>query len=189
MQRFHQLLFAATLLALSWYGMMAVHELGHVLGAIATGGTVERVVLHPLSISRTDVAPNPHPAIVVWLGPLVGSLLPLILAFALRRLPVLPCRSLLFFAGFCLIANGGYISFGSFDAIGDSGEMLRTGTPLWVMHAFGITAVAAGLSIWHKLGTLKQFWDNPNSISPASAYILFSILIAVMALEFLISHR
>jgi hypothetical protein len=42
-----------------------------------TGGTVERVVLHPLSISRTDVSPNPHPVAVVWLGPIVGSVVPL----------------------------------------------------------------------------------------------------------------
>ena len=28
--------------------MMAFHELGHVVGALLTGGTVERVVLHPL---------------------------------------------------------------------------------------------------------------------------------------------
>lgn len=189
MQRFHQLLFTATLLALSWYFMMAVHELGHVLGAIATGGQVERVVLHPFSISRTDVSPNPHPAIVVWLGPLVGICLPLALAIATWRLPTPAHRSLLFVAGFCLIANGGYISFGSFDGIGDCGEMLRTGTPLWVMHLFGITTVTAGLYIWHKLGTVKQFWDNPNSISPTPTYLLTFALIALLAAEFTLSPQ
>jgi predicted Zn-dependent protease len=39
----------------SWLGMQAVHELGHVLGAWWTDGDVSRVVLHPLSISRTDL--------------------------------------------------------------------------------------------------------------------------------------
>ena len=68
MQRFHQLIFVASLLALSWFAMMAVHELGHVVGALVTGGVVERVVLHPLTISRTDVSPNPEPSIVVWLA-------------------------------------------------------------------------------------------------------------------------
>jgi hypothetical protein len=43
MQRFHQILLIGTMLPLCWLGMMAVHELGHVLGAIATGGTVEKV--------------------------------------------------------------------------------------------------------------------------------------------------
>ena len=67
MLRFHQILFAASLVALCWFAMMAVHELGHVVGALVTGGSIERMVLYPLAISRTDVSPNPHPAIVVWL--------------------------------------------------------------------------------------------------------------------------
>ena len=43
--------------------MMALHELGHVVGAVPTGGSIECVVLHPMSFSRTDVSPNLHPAI------------------------------------------------------------------------------------------------------------------------------
>jgi hypothetical protein len=57
--------------------MMGVHELGHVVGAWLTGGVVQKVVLHPLAISRTDVEPNPQPLVVVWAGPFVGVLLPL----------------------------------------------------------------------------------------------------------------
>jgi hypothetical protein len=72
MNRWRQFLFIVSVLALVWYGMMAVHELGHVLGAVVTNGSVERVVLHPLTISRTDVSPNPHPTAVVWLGPVIG---------------------------------------------------------------------------------------------------------------------
>ena len=77
MQRVHQFLFALSLVALSWFAMMAVHELGHVAGAFVTGGSVERVALYPLTISLTEVAPNPHPAVVVWLGPVVGCVIPL----------------------------------------------------------------------------------------------------------------
>ena len=144
MERFHQLLFAVSLLALSWLAMMAVHELGHVVGALVTGGSVERVVLHPLTISRTDVSPNPRPEIVVWLGPVVGSVLPLLLfAIVPRRFNVLH-NVARFFAGFCLIANGAYISFGCFNQIGDCGEMLRTGTPLWAMLCFGAVTIPLG---------------------------------------------
>ena len=46
-------------------------------GALATGGTITAVVLHPLTISRTDVSINPRPLLVVWAGPLLGVLLPL----------------------------------------------------------------------------------------------------------------
>src|SRR5438105_14300049 len=108
--------------------MQAVHESGHVLGAWLTGGRVLRVVLHPLTISRTDLADNPHPLIVVWAGPVVGVAIPLLLwlIFAATRLPA--AFVVRFFAGFCLIANGLYIGVGSFGRIGDCGEMLRHGS-------------------------------------------------------------
>ena len=64
--KFHrEILMASTLLG-SWLGMQAVHELGHVFGAWLTGGRVQQVVLHPLTISRTDLAENPSPLVVVW---------------------------------------------------------------------------------------------------------------------------
>ena len=48
MKRICQLLLIATFVPLCWLVMQAVHELGHVVFAIATGGTVTRVVLYPL---------------------------------------------------------------------------------------------------------------------------------------------
>ena len=187
MQRFHQFLFAVSLLALSWYAMMAVHEFGHVAGAVFTGGTIERVVLHPLTISRTDVSPNPHPAIVVWLGPFIGCFLPLaVFGIVPRRFTVL--RNVArFFVGFCLIANGAYISIGSFDRVGDCGEMLRTGTPLWAMLAFGAMTIPLGLYLWHSLGSLQYFIENPSAVTPRTAYVAAGALFILIAVEFALS--
>ena len=42
MKRLHQVLLIGAFLPLCWLAMMAVHELGHVVGAVATGGRVER---------------------------------------------------------------------------------------------------------------------------------------------------
>jgi hypothetical protein len=182
-------LFAGSVGTLSWFAMMAVHELGHVAGAMVTGGTVERVILHPLTISRTDVRPNPHPAIVVWLGPILGSLLPLA-AFAMvpRRFAV--ARNVArFFAGFCSIANGAYIAIGSFDGVGDCGEMLRTGTPLGAMLAFGAVTVLLGLTLWHGLGSPRHFIANPSLVTPRTAYIAFAALLVAAAAGFALSPR
>lgn len=156
MLRVRQILFAVFLLALSWWTMQAVHELGHVVGALVTGGTIERILLSPLSISRTDVSPNPHPAIVVWLGPLLGCLLPIAIFAAIPHQHKTAHRLACFFAGFCLIANGAYIAFGSSNRVGDCGEMLRTGTSLWAMATFGAMAIPTGLYLWHRLGSLKK---------------------------------
>ena len=86
--------------------MQAVHELGHVLGTEITGGRVACVVLHPLTISRTDVAENPHPLLVVWAGPLCGVLLPLLLWASVAKLMPQTAFLARFFTGFCLLANG-----------------------------------------------------------------------------------
>jgi len=187
MQRFHQLVFVVSLLALSWFAMMAFHELGHVIGAVLTGGAVERVVLHPLTISRTDVAPNPSPSIVVWLGPILGCVVPGICCWLVpRRLAVL--RNIaLFFVGFCLLANGSYIAIGSFDRVGDCGVMLQHGSPLWTLLLFGAVTIPLGFYVWHPLGSIKEFFDDPAVVEPVMAYLLLGSLIVVVVAELAIS--
>ena len=158
------LLIFAAVVYLSWLAMQAVHELGHVLAATVTGGSVVRVVLSPIAISRTDVSPNPSPLAVAWGGPLVGVAIPVLItaAFRFRRRPARSSDSPRqtgaseratdladFFAGFCLIANGVYIGVGSFDRVGDAGDLLRHGAPFWVLIAFGIVTIAGGLFCWH----------------------------------------
>jgi hypothetical protein len=145
------LLIAATLIA-SWLGMQAVHELGHVAGAFATGGRVERVVLDPLSLSRTDLADNPSPLAVAWAGPLVGVLLPLTI-WTFAAAIQMPLRYLArFFAGFCLVANGVYIGSGVFGGMGDTDTMLRHGSSRWPLALFGAVTVPLGFWLWHRQG-------------------------------------
>jgi hypothetical protein len=99
-QRFHQAILIGSAVVGSWLGMQAIHELGHVVGAWLTGGQVRRVVLHPLTISRTDLAHNPAPLAVVWAGPAFGVVLPLGL-WGLAAQARLPGSFVLrFFAGF-----------------------------------------------------------------------------------------
>lgn len=138
----------------TWIGMMAVHELGHMLHAWASGGRVARVTIPPIGFSQTIVWPNPHERFVVWGGPLWGALLPLLACGVVKllrrrrdRVPDL----LKFFAGFCLIANGAYIGIGWTRRAGDAGDLLRLATPRWLMIAFGVVCVAVGFAIWHRV--------------------------------------
>ena len=188
--------FVLAIVLLSWHGMMALHELGHVAGALVTDGHVKRVVLHPLKISQTDVNPNPHPGIVVWLGPLIGCLLPLVAALLATRVRRISeragscsshagsiARIARFFAGFCLIANGAYLVFGTAGEIGDCGELLRTGTPVWILYVFGGMTIPAGLYCWHRLGPVRRFFKEPPGSIPLIA--VWVLLAAVFALELL----
>jgi hypothetical protein len=189
MQRLQQLSFIVCVLALSWFAMMAVHELGHVLGAVLTGGQVERVVLHPLAISRTDVSPNPSPAVVVWFGPLVGCLVPAAGCLLIPRRIAIARNVASFFAGFCLIANGAYISVDSLDRVGDCGEMIRSGSPFWTLPAFGAVTIPLGAFLWHRLGSPRQFLSDPTIIPPRFAWSALLILLLVVAGECAFSPR
>jgi hypothetical protein len=136
----------------AWLAMMAVHEAGHVLHAWATGGRVVRVELPLLGFSRTDVSPNPRPGAVAWGGAVWGCLLPLAAWAASPRKAQRVRLAMQLFAGFCLIANGIYLGVGWIDGVGDAGDLMRHGTPAWVLVAFGMTATGGGLYLWHRLG-------------------------------------
>ena len=152
-----RMLWVAVALLGAWWGMQAVHEAGHLAGAWLTGGSVTRVLLHPRTISRTDVSPNPHPLFVAWAGPVVGAVLPLMAAGVWHLADLRHKAAVSFFAGFCLIANGLYIGAGSFAAIGDAGDLLRHGAPQAALLAFGSVSSALGLWIWHCL-TKRRPW-------------------------------
>lgn len=178
-------LLPATLIA-AWFGMQQLHELGHVLGAWLTGGRVECVVLHPLSFSRTDLAHNPHPLVVVWAGPMLGALSPLLMWLTAERFKLPGAFVLRFFAGFCLLANGLYIGVGSFDKVGDCGEMLRHGAHIWQLWLFGIATAPAGLLLWHGLG--RHFGLGRKAIEPSLpvVYGTAAVSIALLAIAILV---
>lgn len=172
---------------LAWLLMQAVHESGHVLGAWLTGGHVTKVVLHPLTISRTDVSPNPRPLIELWAGPLWGAGFPV----AAWRLGVLglPCGLvswLRFFAGFCLIANGGYLGYGVIEPIGDAEELVRLGTPHWWLGLFGLITVPIGLRLWHGLGADFGLGPHGQPIHWITAMISLGVLLTLVAVECLV---
>lgn len=170
----------------SWLGMQAVHELGHVIGAMVSGGHVSCVVLHPLTISRTDVSVNPHPLLVVWAGPLLGSIIPLGLwatAIWLRLSEAFLAR---FFAGFCLVANGLYIGIGSFDRVGDCGEMLKHGSPIGLLWLFGALAAPLGLLLWHRQGKYFGWGSESLEIKHRSLIVSISTCILLIVLGWII---
>ena len=180
MKRIHQSVLIVSLLPLCWFAMMGVHEWGHVIAGWATGGEVQKVVLHPLSISRTDIEPNPRPLITVWAGPLIGVLLPLAI-WAICFWRRLPCEYLFrFFAGFCLIANGAYIGVGSAEGIGDAGKMLQFGSPTWLLCLFGVITIPLGFRLWHGLGPKFGLGKSPNKTNPKTAYTMLFLLITLL---------
>ena len=186
MNRLHQSILIVSVLLGSWLGMQAVHESGHVLGAYLTGGRVAKVVLHPLTISRTELSDNPRPLLVVWAGPVLGVLLPLTLWGIATCLRLPGAFVLRFFAGFCLIANGAYIAGGSFDRIGDCGEMLRHGSAPWHLWLFGAATVPAGFWLWHRQGAHFGLGNAGAQVSAGVAYSSLVVCMVLLAVAFMV---
>jgi hypothetical protein len=178
--RFHQVLLIATFLPLCWQGMMIVHEAGHVAAAVATGGTVTRVVLYPAAISRTDVEPNPSPGVVVWAGPVAGVVLPVVVWAICAAAGWAYAYLLRFFAGFCLVANGAYIGVGSLAHVGDAGVTLQTGSPIWALWIFGAVCSVAGLYLWHGQGKYFGLGKARGRVRPAAAFASATLLVVVV---------
>ena len=168
------------MMTISWLGMLTVHEAGHVLGAWSTGGTVVQVVLHPLQISRTDVQPNPSPQIVVWAGPVLGVAAPLLAWAVAHQLRWNGAYLLRFFAGFCCVANGAYIGTGAVMPVGDAKVMRALGAPPWLLAAFGILLIPAGLLLWN--GQRARFGIGSDRVPVDSAYVIvvYGLLIVLI---------
>lgn len=166
--------------------MQAVHELGHIIGAQFTGGQVTRVVLHPLTISRTDVVGSEHPAVVVWLGPVIGIVVPLLVWAVGAAWGASWTFLARFFAGFCLVANGLYIGVGAFDRVGDCGDMLRHGAHLWQLWLFGVIAVPLGLSLWHRQGRHFGFGSDGIQVTRGAACGSFIVCVTLLLIGFIV---
>jgi hypothetical protein len=190
MKRIDQILLIGSFIGFSWLALQAVHELGHVIGAVTTGGTVTRVVLHPCTISRTDVHPNPHALFEVWAGPIVGVLLPCViylLALALRSPGVFLFR---FFAGFCLIANGVYIGAAWLAEGGaDAGDLLRLGASHWQLVLFGLLTVPLGFYLWHGLGPKFGLGTAKGVVNQSAALTSVSLFVILATVEILIGSK
>ena len=189
MKRLNQVVLIATFLPFCWLAMMAVHELGHVVAGSVSGGTINNVVIHPLTISRTDVSPNPMPLLVVWAGPIVGVVVPLVLWVVLWRFRIPGDYLAKFFAGFCLIANGAYIGIGSFNKVGDAGEMLISGSASWELWLFGIVTVPLGFLLWHGLGPKFGLGDSNGQVDEWAAYLSLALFSIMFVLTFALSPR
>ncbi len=189
-KRIPQIILIGTFVPFCWLAMQVVHELGHVLMAWLTKGEVAKVALHPFIVSRTDLATNPHPLVVVWGGPIVGSVTPL-LAFAVASMVRIPGVYLVrFFAGFCLVANGVYIGTGWLFANGaDPGVMIENGSPRWLIIVFGIITFPTGLLLWHRQGHSFGLAGAKGNVSKNVAAVSAGLLVVLVAFEVIRNQR
>jgi len=188
MKRQHQLELISATLVFSWLAMQAVHEFGHVVAGVVSGGHVAQVILHPATISLTRLTVNPRPLFVAWMGPMAGAILPVLALIVARWRRWRGWYVFQFFAGFCLIANGAYISIGSLSGIGDAGDLLRHHSPIWLLWLFGLITIPIGLWLWNDLGRYFGLGTQPEPIDRTVALALCAVVVAIIVLELILSQ-
>lgn len=166
-------------LAFSWLYMQWTHELGHILAGLASGATIDRVILDPRTFSMTQFHSTPHPLIAAWGGPILGVVIgagiPLLLTRALLRFRF----SLRIVAAFVLLANGLYIGLGAAYPVGDAHSLIMFGAHRWLLAIFGIVCIVPARII---LSPLLRKQIQPSSNAEPVPYVIMAITLATIGL-------
>lgn len=128
------------LLIVSWVTMVATHEGGHIFGGLAGGGTLVDYDLAPWRMPYSFFAPDPYPLVTLWAGPLLGVLVPIMVAGIARK------PWLWFIADFCLLANGIYLALAwlSGDRLLDTPRLLNAGADPATLLVFCYVTIGIG---------------------------------------------
>lgn len=174
---------------LAWLATTLAHEAGHVAGAIATGGTVRRVVWHPTVLSRTDVEPNPSPRVERWAGPIAGAVVPALIASIASASRWRFAYAAWAVAGFGLIANGAYLGTATVRAVGDARALIAHGESPVTMSIVGAAAIVAGFGIWHRVSPRFGFGKAPAPARASHAIACVAAAAVVTLLGLLFGDR
>jgi hypothetical protein len=148
--------FAFVMVVGSWYAMELVHEIGHFIGSC---GNVRAISIPLLGFSSTEYEPGGDTLWAIGLGPILGAILPLALLAIPKRWA--GGRVGWFFAAFCLVVNGVYLSAGSPLSAGDAADLLRMGVhPAFTVSVGSLFAIG-GLIVLHYNGRWGGLVPDP----------------------------
>jgi hypothetical protein len=103
--------------------MTFTHEIGHMIGGWIGGATLTNFDIAPWRLPFSVHNPDPSPRLTLWAGPILGVVVPGLIALLFRH------QWLVFVADFCLLANGGYLAIAwlSGDPFLDTPRLLEAG--------------------------------------------------------------
>ncbi len=127
-------------MVIAWCVMLVTHELGHLFGGWVTGATLIRCDLAPWRLPYSIHQPDPHPLITVWMGPIVGALVPPIVAGLTRNFWAW------LVADFCILANGSYLAVAWFldDRLLDTARLIDAGASPITIALFCLVTISFG---------------------------------------------
>lgn len=179
--------------------MLFLHEVGHLIAAKLMFVQITYLDLFPLRINSLlfDAGGSNQwlkSNLIVASGFVLGSLLPM-LSFPFWRIQSgfvgIFLKSL---SSFCVLANGLYLMLGSIELLGssanwtpnftDSGLLISSGCPAWILIIAGGTVAGAGYWLLSRLA--RQYWkaEQLSRISWKSVAAWSLTLAALLALQF-----
>lgn len=128
------------LLGVSWVVMAFTHEMGHIVGGICCGGSLQSADLWPWHLPYSIFEPDPFPLVTLWAGLFAGVLVPMTAAVMVQR------EWMWFIAHFCALANGAYIAIGwvSGDGLLDTHRLLEHGASPIAIGAYCLLTIGFG---------------------------------------------
>ena len=88
-----------------------------------------------------------------------------------------------------MLANGAYIAVGSIDKVGDCGEMLKHGSPVWLLIFFGALTIPFGLYLWHRIGSAREFLIDQKSVDAKTAWSFLIAMVLVFGTAIAVSPK
>lgn len=128
------------LLILSWCVMTFTHELGHIITGCCSGGHLQKWDLAPWRLPYSFFDPNPHPLLTLWGGPILGAVIPCVVATVWRS------NRGWFVAYFCVLANGIYLllAWWSGERFLDTPQLLEQGASRFSVGLFCLVTISMG---------------------------------------------
>ncbi|MEZ6122951.1 MAG: hypothetical protein R3C49_07220 [Planctomycetaceae bacterium] len=150
------------LLTLSWSVMAVTHECGHLLCGWCCGGTLKAADLRPWHLPFSIFDPDPHPLMTAWGGPILGVLIPVLMAAAIRH------RIATLIAGFCVLANGLYLATAwlTGDRYLDTAQLLLHGASPVSIAVFCVITITTGY-LGFRRSCIELLTERPGDLSDA----------------------
>ncbi len=133
---------------LFWYPISLIHELGHYVSATIGGATEVTIVWRYGIFSETIRNGSKWPLMDVWMGPILGVLIPLVVMACCWKMKW--SEWVAWPTSIACIGNGLYIGLGWLDSGGDPADMISLGTPLFVMLGYGLLVFTVGIVLLFK---------------------------------------
>ncbi len=149
------------LLIASWCVMTFIHESGHVICGWACGGTLQSVDLIPWHLPYSMFDPDPRPLVTLWGGPILGALIPLLIAFLIRQ------NWMWFIAYFCVLANGSYLATAWFsgDRYLDTPKLLENGAYPVTIAIYCVLTIGFGY-VGFRRESVRVLWSTTIQSRP-----------------------